>query len=168
MIQWKNLTFLIATAFTLGGCAHPQLVDMGMNDNEVVAYLGEPQAKTTMPDGTVRWTYSQQPFGQEVWWLFMNEKGRVVKREQGLQEKYFSMLIPGRSTESDVWAMWGKCAQKYTFSLVNEHAWRYRFKDNGGVDMAVWPQFDTKGVLQSMEVTTDPWRDNDTDALMSF
>ena len=44
----------------------------------------------------------------------------------------------------------------------------YRFKDNGGFDMAVWPQFDTKGVLQSMEVTTDPWRDNDTDALMSF
>ena len=47
-------------------------------------------------------------FAEEVWWLFMNEKGRVVKREQGLQEKYFSMLIPGRSTESDVWAMWGE------------------------------------------------------------
>ena len=116
----------------------------------------------------MRLTYSVQPFGQEVWWLFVDQSGKVVSREQGLQEKYFNMLTPGKSTEADVWAMWGKCAQKYEFNLVNEHAWMYRFRDKGGFDMAVWPQFDVNGVMQSIEVTEDPWKNNDRNNFMSF
>ncbi len=152
----------------LSGCAHPQLVELGESADEVVAYLGEPQAKTPMPDGTVRYTYSVQPFGQEVWWLFVDQNGRVVSREQGLQEKYFKLLTPGKSTEADVWALWGKCAEKYEFRLVNEHAWMYRFRDKGGFDMAVWPQFDVNGVLRSLDVTEDPWKNNDRNNFMSF
>ncbi len=145
----------------LAGCAHPQLVELGDADTAVLERLGEPMAKTAMSDGTTRWTYSLQPFGQAVWWLFVDASGHVVGREQGLQEKYFSLLTPGVSTEEDVWKLWGKCAEKYTFHLVNQHAWMYRFKDFGNFDMAVWPQFDEKGVLQSLEVTTDPWKDRD-------
>lgn len=151
----------------LAGCAHPQLVDMGDSESAVTARLGEPAAKTPMPDGTVRWTYSDQPFGQKVWWLFVNDKGQVVSREQGLQEKYFSMIKPGVSTEADVWKLWGKCAQKYTFHFKKEHAWMYRFKDVGGFDMAVWPQFDVSGVVQSVEVTEDPWK-NDFEPIFNF
>lgn len=147
----------------LGGCAHPQLVSMGETEQEVVAYLGEPAAKTPMSDGTVRLTYSGQPYGQDVWWLFVDQDGKVVAREQGLQEKYFNMLTVGKSTEADVWALWGKCAQKYEFPLVNEHAWMYRYKAPGGFDMAVWPQFDTNGVMRSLDVTQDPWVLNDGD-----
>ena len=29
--------------------------------------------------------------------------------------------------------------------------------------MAVWPQFDTKGIVRSLDVTTDPWKDRDSD-----
>ncbi len=144
------------------GCAHPQLIDMGQEQESVVAELGEPHAKTPMPDGTVRWTYSVQPFGQEVWWLFMDADGKVVAREQGLQEKYFPMVKIGEWTEKDIWALWGKCAEKYEFRLVNEHAWMYRFRDAGGFDMAVWPQFDVNGIVRSMDVTIDPWKDKDS------
>ena len=171
-IKFVSKAAALAAAFgavvVLGGCAHPQLVEMGQTQEDVIAYLGEPQAQTAMPDGTVRLTYSVQPFGQEVWWLFVDQSGKVVSREQGLQEKYFNMLTPGKSTEADVWAMWGKCAQKYEFNLVNEHAWMYRFRDKGGFDMAVWPQFDVNGVMQSIEVTEDPWKNNDRNNFMSF
>ena len=171
-IKFVSKAAALAAAFgavvVLGGCAHPQLVEMGQTQEDVIAYLGEPQAKTAMPDGTVRLTYSVQPFGQEVWWLFVDQRGKVVSREQGLQEKYFNMLTPGKSTEADVWAMWGKCAEKYEFNLVNEHAWMYRFRDKGGFDMAVWPQFDVNGVMQSIEVTEDPWKNNDRNNFMSF
>ena len=153
-----------AAAVVLAGCAHPQLVHMGETADEVVAYLGEPAAKTPMPDGTVRYTYSGQPFGQVVWWLFLDQNGRVVSREQGLQEKYFNMLTPGKSTEADVWALWGKCAQKYEFPLVKQHAWMYRYRAPGGINMAVWPQFDEKGEMQSLETTLDPWVLNDGDS----
>lgn len=161
----KNWMWMTAAAgvLLLTGCAHPQLIDMGQSEESVVAELGEPQAKTPMPDGTVRWTYSGQPFGQDVWWLFMNDQGQVVGREQGLQEKYFSMIKIGEWTEKDVWALWGKCAEKYEFRLVNEHAWMYRYKDVGGFDMAVWPQFDVNGIVRSVDITTDPWRDRDGD-----
>lgn len=162
------LATAVGAVAVLSGCAHPQLVEMGQTQEDVIAYLGEPQAKTPMPDGTVRFTYSVQPFGQQVWWLFIDQSGRVVSREQGLQEKYFKMLTSGKSTEADVWALWGKCAQEYEFALVDEHAWMYRFKDNGGFDMAVWPQFDKSGVMQSMDVTEDPWKNNDRNNFMSF
>lgn len=148
----------------IAGCAHPQLVDMGETEAAVVKYLGAPHARTQLPDGTVRLTYSGQPFGQDVWWLFLDQSGKVVAREQGLQEKYFPMLKPGVSTEADVWALWGPCAQKYDFHLLKEHAWMYRFKDIGNFDMAVWPQFDKDGIMRSMDVTEDPWkRDRDSD-----
>ena len=138
-----------AAVVFLAGCAHPQLIDMGESSAVVAQELGEPMAKTPMPDGTERWTYSMQPFGQEVWWLFMDKTGHVVAREQGLQEKYFPLIKIGESTEADVWKLWGRCAQKYEFHLVNEHAWMYRFKDHGGFDMAVWPQHtgSTVGIL---------------------
>ncbi len=162
------LTCALGTTLVLGGCAHPQLVELGATQQQVISYLGEPAAKTPMKDGTVRYTYSGQPFGQDVWWIFVDQNGRVVGRELGLQEKYFSLLTPGKSTEADVWALWGKCAQKYEFTLVGEHAWMYRYKAPGGFDMAVWPQFDKTGVLRSLEVTQDPWKTNDRLGLMFF
>ena len=88
----------VAAAVMLAGCAHPQLVELGDLETAVVERLGEPMAKTRMEDGTVRWTYSLQPYGQEVWWLFVDETGHVVSREQGLQEKYFNLIRPGVST----------------------------------------------------------------------
>ena len=156
------LTCALGTALVLGGCAHPQLVELGATQQQVISYLGEPAAKTPMKDGTVRYTYSGQPFGQDVWWIFVDQNGRVVGRELGLQEKYFSLLTPGKSTEADVWALWGKCAEKYEFPLVKQHAWMYRYKAPGGFNMAVWPQFDADGVLRSLETTLDPWTLNDS------
>lgn len=158
----------VAAAVMLAGCAHPQLVELGDLETAAVERLGEPMAKTRMEDGTVRWTYSLQPYGQEVWWLFVDETGHVVSREQGLQEKYFNLIRPGVSTEDDVWKLWGRCAQKYTFHLVNQHAWMYRYKDFGGFDMAVWPQFDENGVVQSVETTMDPWKEKDGEWLFAF
>ena len=156
---------LAASVALLAGCAHPQLMDMGESSDKVVGSLGEPAAKTLMENGTVRYTYSQQPFGQEVWWLFFDQNGRLVAREQGLQEKFFTIPKFGVWTEKDVWAFWGRCAQEYDFPLVGEHAWMYRFKDEGNFDMAVWPQFDKDGILRSLDITEDPWKsdfDSDT------
>lgn len=163
VIKKAAVAVALAGVVLLTGCAHPQLIEMGQSAESVVAELGEPNAKTPMPDGTERWTYSSQPFGQYVWWLFMNSDGKVVSREQGLQEKYFSLVKIGVSTEADVWALWGKCAEKFTFRLVDQHAWMYRFRDNGGFDMAVWPQFDSNGIVRSMDITTDPWKERDSD-----
>ena len=66
-MQTLKAAVLVGAAVILGGCAHPQLVDMGETTQQVQEYLGAPDAKTPMPDGRERWTYSMQPFGQQVW-----------------------------------------------------------------------------------------------------
>ena len=157
IMQTLKAAALVGVAVILAGCAHPQLVDPGETTQQVEAYLGAPDAKTDMPDGRQRWTYSMQPFGQQVWWLFFDADGKFVERVQGLQRQYFNLPQIGKWTEDDIWHFWGRCAQKYEFPLVNQHAWMYRFRDVGGFYMAVWPQFDTSGVLRSMDVTLDPW-----------
>ena len=73
-------------AAMLAGCAHPQLIDMGQTEEFVTAELGEPNAKTPMPDGTVRWTYSSQPFGQQVWWLFSMPTARLSGVKTGCRK----------------------------------------------------------------------------------
>ena len=44
----------------------------------------------------------------------------------------------------------------------------YRYKAPGGFDMAVWPQFDVNGVMQSMEVTQDPWKQDRVNLFLGF
>ena len=45
--------------------------------------------------------------------------------------------------------------------LIASPAWMYRYKDGGNFDMAVWPQFDKNGIVRSMDITPDPWKDRD-------
>ena len=103
MLSRRTLLKLVAAgavpAFALCGCAHPQMIDMGSTESQVVEKLGKPDSITAMPDGTTRYTYSPQPEGQEVWWMFFDKNGRFVKREQALVEENFYRLIkPGKTT----------------------------------------------------------------------
>lgn len=150
-----------AACLLLTACAHPQLMDPGMTEAQVEAELGEPHAAVETSDGTQRWVYSMQPFGQEVWWLEFDADGRLVKREEVLDRAHMALIKPGVSMEQDVWELFGKCAQKYTFSLVDQTAWMYRFRDDGLFDMACWVQFDLHGIVTEVGFTTDPWKDRD-------
>ena len=147
----------------LAGCAHPDLIDLSTPKAQVIATLGEPDAKTPLPDGGYRLVYSLQPMAQEVWWISLDQEGRVTGKENVLDREHFALIKPGVSTEKDVWNLFGRCAQTYTFALKNEHAWMYRFLDEGMFFMACWVQFNTKGVVTEVGYTTDPWHDHDGD-----
>lgn len=147
----------------LAGCAHPDLIDLQTPESAVVERMGPPDAQTALPDGSKRFVYSMQPMSQQVWWLTISADGRLLSKENVLDRKHFALIKPGISTEKDVWNLFGKCAQKYEFRLKNEHAWMYRFLDDGFFYMACWVQFDTKGVVTEVGYTTDPWHDNDHD-----
>ena len=106
MLSRRTLLKLVAAgavpAFALCGCAHPQMIDLGSTESQVVEKLGKPDSITAMPDGTTRYTYSLQPEGQEVWLMFFDKNGRFVKREQALVEENFYRLIkPGKTTIAD-------------------------------------------------------------------
>lgn len=161
--QFFRAACLTAAAAILVGCAHPDLIDMSTPKSEVTASLGEPDATVALANGQTRLVYSLQPMAQEVWWITLDEQNRVVSKENILDREHFALIEPGRSTEADVWNLLGRCAQTYTFALKNEHAWMYRFLDEGMFHMACWVQFDTRGVVTEVGYTTDPWHDRDGD-----
>lgn len=105
--------------------------------------------------------HPQQPFGQECWWMTFSADGRFEKLENVLNREHFALIKPGRSTEADVWNLFGQYAEKYEFRLKNQHAWMYRFKDEGIFDMAFWVQFDTRGIVAEVGYTLDPYKDRD-------
>ena len=155
---------VIAAAVVLGGCAHPDFIKVGQPDLEVKAELGSPDGKLVNADGSYVLVYSDQPFGQEVWWMHFDQNGRFVKKEGALNEEHFKLVVPGKHTKADVFQMFGRCAQEYTFHLINEHAFMYRFEEAGGMDMAWWVQFNEQDIVTETAVTQDPW-DRDFDPI---
>lgn len=152
----------------LTGCAHPQLMDPGLSTDRVETELGEPHAKVKLDDGGERWVYSMQPFGQEVWWLVFDKNHHLIERKEVLSREYMALIKPGESTQKDVWNLFGQCAEKYTFSLIDQTAWMYRFMDEGFFHMACWVQFDVRGVVTEVGFTTDPWHERDGHWLFSL
>lgn len=140
------------------GCAHPQFLKAGSTEEQAVAELGAPHARTVMPDGTVRLTYSHQPMGQAVWWVFFDANGRYLRSEQALTEENFTLVKPGM-TKKEVYALFGPCAEVYNFKFLKQTAFMYRFEDGVRRAMAFWVDFDESGRAVSWTVSDDPWLD---------
>ena len=104
------LSAALVLPFFLAACAHPQLLDMGESDSQIVEYLGNPDARVELPDGSTRLVYSGQGAAQEVWWLTLDKAGKLVSRINALDREHFALIKPGVSTEKDVWTLFGKCA----------------------------------------------------------
>ena len=81
MLSRRTLLKLVAAgavpAFALCGCAHPQMIDMGSTESQVVEKLGKPDSITAMPDGTTRYTYSPQPEAVSYTQLTLPTNSRV-------------------------------------------------------------------------------------------
>ena len=165
-LMMKRLKWLgvVVAALVLAGCAHPDFIKVGQPDFEVRAELGAPDGKLVNTDGSFVLVYSDQPFGQEVWWMHFDSNGRFVKKERALNEEHFKLIVPGKHTQAEVLQMFGRCAQEYTFHLIDEHAFMYRFEEAGGMDMAWWVQFNEQGIVTETAVTQDPW-DRDFDPI---
>lgn len=160
--RWAGRLLGVLLPLALAACAHPQLMDLSESRSAVEEKLGPADAVTTLEDGRTRLVYSMQPMSQQVWWLTFDENGRLASKEEVLDRKHFALIKPGVSTQEDVYALFGDCAQKYVFHLSDQTAWMYRFLDDGVFFMACWVQFDMKGVVTEVGYTTDPWHDRDS------
>lgn len=167
MLKALKVGTVLTVALILGGCAHPDLIDLGEPEGAVVTELGTPDSKMVEPDGSFILVYSMQPFSQEVYWMRFDKDGRYVGKERAMNEEHFKLVVPGKHTKADVYQMFGRCAQEYEFRLQDQTAFMYRFEDVGSMDMAFWVQFDLKGVVTETAVTQDPW-DHDGDWLIGI
>lgn len=162
---WLGIASL--SALMLTGCAHPDFIDQGASEQHVLQELGPAAGKLVAPDGSFVLVYSDQPFGQQVWWMHFDKAGNFLRKEEAMNEEHWNLVKVGVHTKDDVYRMFGRCAQEYTFHLIDETAFMYRYEEPGGMDMAWWAQFNREGVVTETAVTQDPW-DRDYDPLFHF
>jgi hypothetical protein len=152
-----NRLSIAVISLLLAACATPQSLPPGTPINEARAALGRPTAEVALPDGGSRLQYSGQPFSQWVWNADFDPQGRLARVEQVLTDESFLRVRAGKDTQKDVLRDFGPPADVYTYRLVNETAFMYRYFTHGGFKAAMFVYFDPAGVVKRTETGLDPW-----------
>jgi len=159
MVSRVLLSF--AAALALVACSTPGSVKPGQDEAAVSAAAGRPTGVVKLPDGGARWQYSGQPFNQWVWNIDFDAQGRVRSVEQMMTDEAFAKIRSGRDTRADVLRDYGPPAESFSYPLMNETAWMYRYFVHGGFYAAMFVYFDPAGVVKRTETGMDPWRIRD-------
>lgn len=165
MLKFLKLLILSVSVALLAACAHPDLFKQGDSYETVVEKLGTPDSRQLLPDGTLRIVYSMQPMGQASYVMIFDKQGKMIFKDNLLQQKYFNQIKPKIMNEKDIYEMFGHPCEKWTYKLLGEHTYMYRFSE-GGFDWALWVDFDNKTdeVLRYV-ISIDPWTQRDADDL---
>jgi len=78
-----------------------------------------------------------------------------------MTDEAFLKIKSGRDTRADVLRDFGPPAETFSYPLMNETAWMYRYFVHGGFYAAMFVYFDPAGVVKRTETGMDPWRIRD-------
>jgi hypothetical protein len=151
----------LVVALALGACGTPGSVKPGQDESAVRSTAGKPTGVSKLPGGGTRWQYSGQPYNQSVWNVDFDAQGRVTSVEQMMTDAAFAKIRSGRDTRDDVLHDFGPPAETFSYPMVNETAWMYRYFTFGGFYAAMFVYFDPAGVVMRTETGMDPWRIRD-------
>ncbi len=161
VVRIPRLALVAALAGAVAACGAPGSVKPGDSQSAVKATAGAPTAVIALPGGGVRWQYSGQPYNQWVWNIDMDAQGRVLVVDQMMSDAAFARIRSGQDTRTDVLRDYGPPAQTFSFPLMDETAFMYRYFIHGGFYAAMFVYFDPQGVVKRTETGMDPWRIRD-------
>jgi hypothetical protein len=154
---------IVLAALLLAACSTPGSITPGTPESAVRSSAGRPTAVIPLPDGGSRWQYSGQPFNQSVWNVDFDASGKVARTEQMMSDTAFAKIRSGSETRNEVLRDFGPPAESFSFPMVNETAFMYRYFDSAGWYAAMFVYFDPAGVVKRTETGMDPWRLRDGD-----
>lgn len=137
----------------LGACAStPHVFDalLGADGARVEDKSGPPTAIYPQ-DGPqlLRWQYSMQPIGREVYNVDFDAQGQVVKSEQVLRENLFAERIQPQVWQTvDVLREYGAPAWTMKTWSFDGEVWVWRY-DNGPNRRLLFIDLDPQGTVQS-------------------
>jgi hypothetical protein len=84
-------------ALLLAGCAGygPGSLQPGQPESAVRERMGEPTARSTLPNGGTRLDYARGPMGRHTWRVELDAQGRIAAIEQLLTERNFESVQAG-------------------------------------------------------------------------
>ena len=118
---------LASAAAWLTGCAglQPPQATPGQTEAEVVARLGPPTGRYTLPAGGQRLEYATGPYGRTTVMVDLGGDGRVTASQQVLTEANFAKVRHGMSRD-EVLLMLGRPAEK-AGEFMNRQTWSWRY-----------------------------------------
>lgn len=118
-------------ALLLAACvAHgPGDLGVGATEQDVLARMGAPTGRHTLPDGQTRLEYARGPFGRETYMIDIDATGRVTRVRQVLGEQQFAAMVPGMTRE-EVLREFGRPAEARRVGFVGREVWSWRYPTN--------------------------------------
>jgi hypothetical protein len=131
-------TITAAGALALSAClvtANAATVAVGADEAAVVAAMGKPKARHSLPGGATRLVYSRGPAGQGTTMVDLGPEGRVTSVREVLGEKQFAAL-PAGMTEEELLREIGPPSERQTARNAIT-TWSYRYPTS----LCQWYQF---------------------------
>lgn len=128
-LAWRTL--LVAGMVLLSACAGlprsfqaPQAMP-GQTEAEVLAGLGQPTSRYTLPAGGQRLEYATGPYGRTTVMVDLGADGRVNTSQQVLSEANFAKITDGMPRDA-VLRLLGRPADK-AGEYMNRQTWSWRY-----------------------------------------
>lgn len=150
-----------ATTFALCACASLEPVQtaqkmIGSPQNSVRDTFGAPTETYQLTGGTIRWIYSKQPLGYEVYAADFDASGNLASFRQMLTEKEIYEARPGVWTKHDVAERFGLPREPVQYyPLMKREAWSYRLYAGGYLPAHFSAYFDDSGKLDRTMIILD-------------
>ena len=122
-----SLPLLATTLALLGACAAVQVPrpTAGQSEAEVIARLGPPTGRYTLPAGGQRLEYATGPYGRTTWMVDLDSAGKVTGSFQALTEANFMKVRDGMPRD-EVLRMLGRPADQ-AGEYMNRQTWSWRY-----------------------------------------
>ncbi len=119
-------TVLLAAAAGVG-CAslQPPQATIGQSQADVLASLGPPTSRYTLPAGAQRLEYATGPYGRTTLMVDLGADGRVTTSQQVLTEANFAKVRDGMPRD-EVLRLLGRPAEK-AGEYMNRQTWSWRY-----------------------------------------
>ena len=119
---------VLATAVALlGACAslQPPQPSVGQTEAELLARLGPPTGRYSLPAGAQRLEYATGPYGRTTLMVDLGADGRVITSQQALTEANFAKVTDGMD-RVEVLRLLGRPADK-AGEYMNRQTWSWRY-----------------------------------------
>ena len=126
----RTFGWLLAAVGALAGCSGygPPRDLTGLTEAEIVARMGPPDTRRTMPAG-VRLEYPRGPAGRHTWFVMLDAEGRATGAEQVLTVSNFTRINPGMAQE-DVLTLLGRPGEVQRLGRSRGSVWSYRYENS--------------------------------------
>lgn len=158
----KHIAFALthgacAVALVLAACAQPQQrVQIGMDEQAVIAKLGPPKETYELPNGGKRLMWPTQPMGSTTTAVDLDASGKMISARQVLKETEFYRAEVNKWTRNDVMVAFGRPFETAYFKLMDREVWSYRYMESNVYHMIFNFYFDPQGVLRQTQKQPDP------------